>query len=40
MTFACQYCGGLEAFIVASIIAVWGWGCYMLTRLFNRLRKR
>jgi hypothetical protein len=36
--FACQYCGGLEAFIIAGAIAAWGWGCYMLARVFGWLR--
>jgi hypothetical protein len=34
--FACQYCGGLEAFIIAGVIAAWG--CYMLVRVFGWLR--
>lgn len=38
MLFACQYCGGLEAFIIAGAIAAWGWGAYMLARVFGWLR--
>lgn len=38
MILACQYCGGLEAFIIAGAIAAWGWGCYMLIRAVNIVR--
>ena len=38
--FACQYCGGLEAFIIAGAIAAWGWGCYMLARVFGWLWRK
>lgn len=40
MIFACQYCGGIEAFIIAVVVAAWGWGCYMLARVFAHVRKR
>jgi len=35
MIFACQYCGGLETAIIACVIAAWGWGWYMLARVFG-----
>lgn len=34
MLFACQYCGGLEACIIAGACAAWCWGAYMLARVF------
>ncbi len=40
MIFACQYCGGLEAVIIAVALAAWGWGAYMLVRIFGWLRRK
>lgn len=37
-TLACQYCGGLEAAIIACAVAGWGWGAWMLGRVFRWLR--
>ena len=35
MLFACGYCGGtLEPAIIAIIVAAWGYGCYLLSRVF------
>jgi len=40
MIFACQYCGGLEAAVIAGAIAAWGWGAYMLARVFHFIRRK
>lgn len=39
MILACQACGGLEPYLIAAAIAVWGWGAWMLSRVFRWLRK-
>ena len=37
---ACEYCGGvLEPAIIAGTAAAWGWGCYMLARVFGWIRR-
>lgn len=40
MILACHYCGGLEAVIIATVAAFWGWGCYMLARVLWWTRRR
>jgi hypothetical protein len=38
--FACQYCGGIEPYIIVGVITAWGWGCYMLALVFHWLRRK
>lgn len=40
MILACQYCGGLEAAIIAGTVIAWGWGAYMLARILGWLRRK
>jgi hypothetical protein len=41
MIFACQHCGGtLEPAIIAGALAGWGYGCYLLRRLWQHWRKK
>jgi len=40
MIFACQYCGGLEPYIIAIALAAWGWLAYTVARVFGWLLKR
>jgi len=35
MIFGCQYCGGLEPYIIACAVAAWAWGAYRLARVLH-----
>jgi hypothetical protein len=36
--FACQHCGGIEPYIIASATAGWCYGCYLLASVFRFIR--
>ena len=33
MLIACQFCGGLEPYLVAALIAAWGWLVHRCVRV-------